>query len=120
MVALVDTACDEAFLDAVRSALGAALLAAGPGTLFGLATVSHRLGLWDLQGPAPVVRYVPLAAGSTPAVCSLALAAALAPEAFLAPIDRWRDEIEFAMEAMRPDERVSQQVGCANRLARPH
>ena len=119
-MALVDTACDEAFLDAVRSALGAALLAAGPGTLFGLATVSHRLGLWDLQGPAPVVRYVPLAAGSTPAVCSLALAAALAPEAFLAPIDRWRDEIECAMEAMRPDERVSQQVGCANSLARPH
>jgi hypothetical protein len=102
IVALVDASCDDSFLDAVRSALGAALLAAGPGALFGLATVSHRLGLWDTQGLAPVVRYVPLASGGGAAPCALPLAAALPAEAFLAPIDRWRDEIESALEAIRP------------------
>ena len=103
VVALVDAACDDAFLETVRSALLAALLAAGPASLFGLATVSHRVGLWDLQGDVPAVRHVPLAArGGTEAATALELADALPLEAFLAPIDRWRDEIEAGLEALRP------------------
>lgn len=103
MVALVDTACDGVFLETVRSALLAALLAAGPTALFGLATLSHRVGLWDLQGGVPAVRYVPLAArGGPDAATAVELADALPLEAFLAPIDRWRDEIEAALEALQP------------------
>lgn len=29
-----------------------------PGALFGLATFSHKLGLYDVQGPIPVVKNV--------------------------------------------------------------
>lgn len=32
--------------------------ALGPGSLFGLATFSHKLGLYDVQGPIPVVKNV--------------------------------------------------------------
>lgn len=32
--------------------------ALGPGSLFGLATFSHRIGLYDVQGPVPVVKNV--------------------------------------------------------------
>ncbi len=103
IVALVDSICDETFLETVRSALLAALLAAGPTALFGLATLSHRVGLWDLQGAVTAVRHVPLAArGGAAAATALELAEALPLEAFLAPIDRWRDEIEAGLEALRP------------------
>lgn len=34
------------------------LVALGPGSLFGLATFSHKLGLYDVQGPIPVVKNV--------------------------------------------------------------
>jgi len=105
VVALVDAACDASFLDAVRSALLAALLAAGPAALFGLATASRRVALWDLQGGAPAVRLVPLAPdGGADAGCALDLSEALPLEAFLAPLDLWRDEAEAALEALRPDE----------------
>lgn len=30
--------------------------ALGPGSLFGLATFSHKIGLYDVQGPIPVVK----------------------------------------------------------------
>jgi hypothetical protein len=32
--------------------------ALAPGSLFGLATFSHKLGLYDVQGPIPVVKNV--------------------------------------------------------------
>lgn len=32
--------------------------ALGPGSLFGLATFSHKIGLYDVQGPVPVVKNV--------------------------------------------------------------
>ena len=109
MVALVDAACDAAFLKAVRAALLAALLAAGPATLFGLATCARRVALWDVQGAAPAVRLVPLAPdeAAADAPCALDLADALPLEAFLAPLDAWRDEAEAALEALRADERGS-------------
>lgn len=34
------------------------ITALGPGSLFGLATFSHKLGLYDIQGPIPVVKNV--------------------------------------------------------------
>lgn len=60
-VAVIDVACDADFLELVRSALLAALLAVGPQALFGIVTVSHRIGIYDTQArkhrpfpPAPV------------------------------------------------------------------
>lgn len=32
--------------------------ALAPGSLFGLATISHKIGLYDVQGPIPVVKNV--------------------------------------------------------------
>lgn len=32
--------------------------ALGPGSLFGLASFSHKIGLYDVQGPIPVVKNV--------------------------------------------------------------
>lgn len=32
--------------------------ALGPGSLFGIATFSHKIGLYDVQGPIPVVKNV--------------------------------------------------------------
>lgn len=34
------------------------IVALAPGSLFGLATFSHKLGLYDVQGPIPVVKNV--------------------------------------------------------------
>lgn len=45
------------------------IAALGPGSLFGLATFSHKLGLYDVQGPIPVVKNVfipPETEGSLP------------------------------------------------------
>lgn len=33
-------------------------VALSPGSLFGLATFSHKIGLYDVQGPIPVVKNV--------------------------------------------------------------
>lgn len=45
------------------------IAALAPGSLFGLATFSHKLGLYDVQGPIPVVKNVfipPDAEGTLP------------------------------------------------------
>ena len=41
--------------------------ALGPGSLFGLVTFSHKIGLYDVQGPIPVVKnaFVPPDADGT-------------------------------------------------------
>jgi len=57
-VAAVDLACSEEFLELVKSALLAALEALVPGSLFGLMTFSHKIGLYDVQGPIPLVKNV--------------------------------------------------------------
>ncbi|XP_068639455.1 protein transport protein SEC23 D-like [Aristolochia californica] len=57
-VAAVDLASSEEFLELIKSALLAALEALGPGSLFGLVTFSHKIGLYDVQGPIPVVKNV--------------------------------------------------------------
>lgn len=60
-MAVVDTACDDDFLELVRNSLLSALLAIGPHALFGLVTLSSRIGVWDLQGSVPAVRHVAVA-----------------------------------------------------------
>ncbi|XVF19704.1 hypothetical protein REPUB_Repub11eG0133600 [Reevesia pubescens] len=57
-VAAVDLSSSEEFLELTKSALQASLEALAPGSLFGLATFSHKLGLCDVQGPIPVVKNV--------------------------------------------------------------
>jgi len=99
VVALVDTSCDDSFLDLVRTSLHAALLASGPHALFGLATLSGRLQLWDLQaaGP-PVARSVAL----HHATAAVPLSDVLPLPAFLTSVGCWRDSIEAAIDALRP------------------
>ena len=57
-MAVVDTCTDSARLDTVRTALHAALLAAGPHALFGLLTVAGRVTMWDVRGSPPVASHV--------------------------------------------------------------
>lgn len=59
--------------------------ALSPGSLFGLATFSHKIGLYDVQGPIPVVKNVfipPDAESSLP----LELEDAMPLLQFLAPV----------------------------------
>lgn len=59
--------------------------ALSPGSLFGLATFSHKIGLYDVQGPIPVVKNVfipPDAESSLP----LELGDAMPLLQFLAPV----------------------------------
>lgn len=59
--------------------------ALGPGSLFGLATFSHKVGLYDVQGPIPVVKNVfvpPDSEGSLP----VALEDVMPLSSFLAPV----------------------------------
>lgn len=34
------------------------MAALGPGSLFGIVTFSHKIGLYDVQGPIPVVKNI--------------------------------------------------------------
>uniref|UniRef100_A0A0D9ZKH9 Sec23/Sec24 helical domain-containing protein n=1 Tax=Oryza glumipatula TaxID=40148 RepID=A0A0D9ZKH9_9ORYZ len=54
-VAAIDLSSSEDFLELVKSALLAALEAIPPGSLFGLLTFSSKIGLYDVQGPIPIV-----------------------------------------------------------------
>ncbi|KAG2486738.1 hypothetical protein HYH03_014664 [Edaphochlamys debaryana] len=122
VVALVDTASGEEFLELVRSSLEAALEALPPVTRFALITFSHRLGLHDVRAAHPSVRYVQMyepAPRSTPggAVTSAAAAAASSPAvaaplsevlplaSLLAPVGAFKGQITRALEEqMVPEE----------------
>ncbi|WVZ04426.1 hypothetical protein V8G54_025232 [Vigna mungo] len=72
-----------------------------PGSLFGLATFSHKLGLYDVQGPIPVVKNVfipPDADGTLP----IELEDVMPLLQFLAPVDTCKDRIASALETLRP------------------
>jgi len=61
------------------------LAAINPGALFGLITFSHKIGLYDVQGPIPVVKYVsipPDMDGKLPVDLDMAMPL----PAFLAPV----------------------------------
>ncbi|KAF3439416.1 hypothetical protein FNV43_RR17694 [Rhamnella rubrinervis] len=100
-VAAVDLASSEEFLELTKSALLAALEALGPGSLFGLATFSHKLGLYDVQGPIPVVKNVfipPDTEGTLP----FELEDVVPLLQFLAPVETCKDRIASALETLRP------------------
>ncbi|KAI4368701.1 hypothetical protein MLD38_017228 [Melastoma candidum] len=100
-VATVDLSSSEEFLELVKSALLAALEAVPPGSLFGLATFSHKIGLFDVQGPLPVVKnvFVPADADSS---LPLDLEDVMPLSKFLAPVDTCKDRIASALETLRP------------------
>ncbi|KAK6936224.1 Sec23/Sec24, helical domain [Dillenia turbinata] len=100
-VAAVDLSSSEEFLELTKSALLAALEALGPGSLFGLATFSHKLGLYDVQGPVPVVKNVfipPESDGTLP----IELEDVMPLLSFLAPVDTCKDLIASALETLKP------------------
>lgn len=59
--------------------------ALGPGSLFGLATFSHKIGLYDVQGPIPVVKnvFIPHDSDGT---LSMELQDVMPLSSFLAPV----------------------------------
>ncbi|XP_024637901.1 protein transport protein SEC24 isoform X2 [Medicago truncatula] len=98
-VAAVDLSSSEEFLELTKSALLAALEALAPGSLFGLATFSHKLGLYDVQGPIPVVKNVFIPPEGT---LSAELEDVMPLLQFLAPVDTCKDRIASALETLRP------------------
>lgn len=61
------------------------LAAINPGALFGLITFSHKIGLYDVQGPIPVVKYVSIPPDMD-AKLPVDLDMAMPLPAFLAPV----------------------------------
>uniref|UniRef100_J3M7N0 Sec23/Sec24 trunk domain-containing protein n=2 Tax=Oryza brachyantha TaxID=4533 RepID=J3M7N0_ORYBR len=101
-VAAVDLACSEEFLELIKSALLAALEALIPGSLFGLMTFSHKIGLYDVQGPIPVVKNVFIPPDTEEEGLPVALEDAMPLLSFLAPIDTCKDRIAAALDTLRP------------------
>nr|XP_009404358.1 PREDICTED: protein transport protein sec24-like [Musa acuminata subsp. malaccensis] len=100
-VAAVDLCSSEEFLELVKSALLAALEALAPGSLFGLVTFSHKIGLYDVQGPIPVVKNVfilPESDGQLP----VSLEDVMPLLAFLAPVESCKDQIATALDTLKP------------------
>jgi hypothetical protein len=59
--------------------------AIGPGSLFGFVTFSHKIGLYDVQGPIPVVKHIMILADMD-AHIPVDLEMAMPLCAFLAPV----------------------------------
>ncbi|MQL96470.1 hypothetical protein Taro_029138 [Colocasia esculenta] len=100
-VAAVDLSSSEEFLELIKSALLAALEALSPGSLFGLMTFSHKIGLYDVQGAIPVVKNVfipPDSDGRLP----VDLEDAMPLLSFLAPVETCKDRIAAALETVKP------------------
>ncbi|XP_051142508.1 protein transport protein sec24 [Andrographis paniculata] len=100
-VAAVDLSSSEEFLELTKIALLAALEALGPGSLFGLATFSHKIGLYDVQGPIPVVKNVFIPPDSLGNL-AMGLEDVMPLFSFLAPVDTCKDRITAALETLRP------------------
>ncbi|RVW33495.1 Uncharacterized protein C4.03c [Vitis vinifera] len=95
------SAASEEFLELIKSSLLAALEALGPGALFGLATFSHKIGLYDVQGPVPVVKNVFVPADSD-ASLPIELEDVMPLLSFLAPVETCKDRIASALETLKP------------------
>ncbi|GAB2285548.1 Protein transport protein S23 D [Dionaea muscipula] len=100
-VAAVDLCSSEEFLELTKSALLAALEALGPGALFGLAIFSHKLGLYDVQGPVPVVKNVFIPSDSDGTI-RIDLEDVMPLLSFLAPVETCKEKIASALETLRP------------------
>uniref|UniRef100_A0A0D9W4N9 Sec23/Sec24 trunk domain-containing protein n=1 Tax=Leersia perrieri TaxID=77586 RepID=A0A0D9W4N9_9ORYZ len=100
-VAAVDLSSSEEFLELVKSALLAALEAISPGSLFGLLTFSSKIGLYDVQGPIPIVKnaFIPPDSDGTLLVD---LEDVMPLHSFLAPVDSCKDRIAEALETIKP------------------
>jgi hypothetical protein len=101
-VAAVDLASSEEFLELIKSALLAALEGLGPGSLFGLVTFSHKIGLYDVQGPIPVMKNVFIYPESEDSAAPIELEDVMPLSSFLAPVDTCKDRIAAALETLRP------------------
>ncbi|KAL6575507.1 Protein transport protein S23 D [Orobanche hederae] len=77
------------------------LEALGPGSLFGLATFSHKIGLYDVQGPIPVVKNVFIHPDSLENL-SVELEDVMPLFPFLAPVDSCEDRIGSALATLKP------------------
>jgi len=100
-VAAVDLSASEEFLELVKSSLLAALEAIGPGSLFGLVTFCHKIGLYDVQGPIPVVKHIMIPAdmdGHIPVDLEMAMPLS----SFLAPVESNKEHIAAALETLKP------------------
>ncbi|KAJ6897370.1 protein transport protein SEC24 [Populus alba x Populus x berolinensis] len=100
-VAAVDLSSSEEFLELTKSALQAALEALAPGSLFGLATFSHKMGLYDVQGPIPVVKNV-FISPDTEGTLPIELEDVMPLLQFLAPVETCKDRITAALDTLRP------------------
>ncbi|KAI3995544.1 hypothetical protein MKX01_023289 [Papaver californicum] len=104
-VAAVDLSSSEEFLELTKSALLAALEALAPGSLFGLATFSHKLGLYDVQGPIPAVKNIfipPEVVDGEPVTSPIELEDVMPLLSFLAPVETCKDRIAAALETLKP------------------
>ncbi|KAJ0976718.1 hypothetical protein J5N97_012192 [Dioscorea zingiberensis] len=100
-VAAVDLSSSDEFLELIKSALLAALEALAPGSLFGLMIFSHKIGIYDIQGPIPVVKNVFIPPDSDSGL-SVDLEDAMPLLSFLAPVDDYKDRIAAALETLKP------------------
>ncbi|KAK2980179.1 hypothetical protein RJ640_007269 [Escallonia rubra] len=100
-VAAVDLSSSEEFLELTKSALLAALEALGPGSLFGLATFSHKIGLYDVQGPIPVVKNI-FVHPESDSTSSIELEDVMPLFSFLAPVETCKERIASALETLKP------------------
>ncbi|AQK86237.1 sec23/sec24 transport family protein [Zea mays] len=98
----LEIAGSEEFLELIKSALLAALEALIPGSLFGLMTFSHKIGLYDVQGPIPLVKNVFIPPDLEEDGLPVALEDAMPLLSFLAPVDTCKDRIAAALETLRP------------------
>ncbi|KAF3332055.1 protein transport protein SEC23-like protein [Carex littledalei] len=100
-VAVVDLCSSEEFIELIKSALLAALEALVPGSLFGLVTFSHKIGLYDVQGPIPVVKNV-FMLPDLESTLPMPLQDVMPLLSFLAPVETCKDRIIAALETLRP------------------
>lgn len=99
-IALIDTAAEEEFLELANSALLAALEALPPEALFGIISFSNKVGLHDIRGATPVVRYVPL---FDSLALPLPLSDAVPLADLLCPVGTAKEAIAAALDGLRPD-----------------
>lgn len=100
-VAAIDLSSSEEFLELVKSALLAALEALSPGSLFGILTFSSKIGLYDVQGPIPIVKNVFIPPDSD-GTLFVDLKDVMPFQSFLAPVDTCKDRIAEALETIKP------------------
>ncbi|MBA0622664.1 hypothetical protein Godav_008186, partial [Gossypium davidsonii] len=115
-VAAVDLSSSEEFLELTKSELQAALEGSflvdsflhilfycsfAPGSRFGLLTFSHKIGLYDVQGPRPVVKNV-FVHQDTEGILPIELEDVMPLLQFLAPVETCKDRITSALETLRP------------------